>query len=143
MYARNFAERVLHDRQLSEYISFSLTDMYEEKGFPILDSNRQIVISLVKRQKWPSWVLPTLLARDRGKCANCGKNFIELHSELQIDHIVPLSRGGCNDIVNLQLLCNNCNLSKLARTQLVTSSIPEYLNWHKRMRNKIEAAPTI
>ena len=29
MYARNFAERVLHDRQLSEYISFSLRECFE------------------------------------------------------------------------------------------------------------------
>lgn len=136
MYAKNFAERVLHDRQLSEYISFSITNMYEEKGFPTLDSNGQLIIGLVKRQKWPSWVFRTLQARDRDKCANCGTNFIELNAEPQIDHIVPLSQGGCNDIVNLQLLCSKCNLHKLDKGQLVNSSIPEYLNWYRKMRLK-------
>ena len=35
---------------------------------------------------------------------------------IQIDHIVPLSRGGTNDLGNLQLLCRYHNLSKGNRT---------------------------
>jgi hypothetical protein len=136
IYAKNFAERVLHDRQLCEFISFSLTEMYNERGFPILNSERQVNMAFALRQKWPSWVLPTLQARERGKCANCGKNFMELDAEPQIDHIVSLSQGGCNDIVNLQLLCWKCNLDKLDKTHFVNSSIPEYLNWHRKMRLK-------
>jgi hypothetical protein len=136
IYARNFSERVLHDRQMCEYISFALADIYENKGVPIRGTNRQIVVEPVKRQKWPSWILPTLQSRDRGKCANCGTNFRELESEPNIDHIVPLSRGGNNDIVNLQLLCAKCNLDKLNKPQLVKSSVPSYLNWHKRMQQK-------
>lgn len=29
-----------------------------------------------------------------------------------IDHIVPLSRGGTNDLGNLQPMCNRCNVKK-------------------------------
>lgn len=133
LYAKNFAERVFHDRQICEYISFGLTEMYEEKGFPTLDENGQIVIKPVERKTWPTWVKETLLARERGQCANCKKNFSELIIKPEIDHIVPLSYGGSNDVVNLQLLCWDCNHEKLDEKQLVNSSFPEYLKvWSKK-----------
>lgn len=31
---------------------------------------------------------------------------------LQVDHVVPLARGGTNDFANLQVLCASCNNSK-------------------------------
>jgi 5-methylcytosine-specific restriction endonuclease McrA len=40
-------------------------------------------------------------------CSICGK-----HGKVVIDHIVPLSRGGTNDIDNLQPLCHSCNVKK-------------------------------
>ena len=40
-------------------------------------------------------------------CANCGAA-----ENIQIDHIIPLSRGGRHAIGNLQPLCSFCNLSK-------------------------------
>jgi len=42
-----------------------------------------------------------------GKCAKCGSS-----EKIQIDHIVPISRGGTNHITNLQPLCSHCNASK-------------------------------
>jgi len=125
-YARNFAERALHDRQICEFITYSLSIAYGEKGYPVIDKNDQLTFSKVERRRWPTWVKPTLLSRDRNLCANCGLNFGELQGRIHIDHIVPLSQGGCNDIVNLQLLCSNCNTKKHNNLQLVNSSIPEY-----------------
>ena len=31
---------------------------------------------------------------------------------LEIDHIIPLSKGGVDDIYNKQILCNKCNCKK-------------------------------
>lgn len=46
-----------------------------------------------------------------GKCLWCGTSH-----QITIDHIVPLSRGGTNNINNLQPLCVSCNSKKKART---------------------------
>ena len=43
------------------------------------------------------------------------------------DHIVPLAKGGLNDVTNLQLLCSTCNLSK-AGTEILTSD--QYEAWY-------------
>lgn len=45
------------------------------------------------------------------KCAKCGKKG-EL---LTKDHIVPLSKGGNDYIVNIQPLCSNCNSKKYTK----------------------------
>jgi len=45
------------------------------------------------------------------KCLHCGTT-----KRLTCDHIKPLSRGGRNDIENLQLLCHSCNCHKSTKT---------------------------
>ena len=43
----------------------------------------------------------------RKVCAKCGHK-----KKLEMDHIVPVVRGGTGDISNLQPLCRSCNASK-------------------------------
>jgi 5-methylcytosine-specific restriction endonuclease McrA len=47
----------------------------------------------------------------RGKCANCHKKL----TAPQIDHVLPVSRGGSNTDDNVQLLCGFCNRRKHAK----------------------------
>ena len=55
-----------------------------------------------------------LVLRDaNGKCALCGKSKDE--EPLEVDHIVPRSKGGTNDKGNLQALCRTCNRGKSNR----------------------------
>lgn len=44
------------------------------------------------------------------RCVECGATKDE--TSLHIDHIKPISKGGTNDLDNLQVLCKKCNLSK-------------------------------
>jgi 5-methylcytosine-specific restriction endonuclease McrA len=41
--------------------------------------------------------------------------FVWLTSNLEIDHILPLHRGGSNEADNLQLLCVDCHKAKSAQ----------------------------
>ena len=54
--------------------------------------------------------------RDHFTCRKCGVSIAqEPHLLLEIDHIVPLSRGGLTTESNLQTLCWRCNRSKGAK----------------------------
>ena len=50
-----------------------------------------------------------VLERDGGRCLTCGAT-----TDLTIDHIVSLARGGSDEIDNLQTLCRSCNSRKNA-----------------------------
>ncbi|MEH2230596.1 MAG: HNH endonuclease [Nostoc sp.] len=52
----------------------------------------------------------TVLRRDGHKCVSCGKSPPEV--TLEVDHKEPFSKGGTNDISNLQTLCFKCNRGK-------------------------------
>ena len=52
----------------------------------------------------------------KGPCKYCGAK-----ERIEADHIVPLSKGGKNDISNIQPLCRSCNARKSARLDYVMS----------------------
>jgi hypothetical protein len=55
-------------------------------------------------------------ARDRYACLQCGVSLAaEPHLLLEVDHIMPVARGGLSIPENLQTLCWRCNRSKGAR----------------------------
>ena len=61
------------------------------------------------REAIPPHMRSEVWRRDQGKCTTCGSK-----SNLQFDHIIPVSRGGATSVQNLQLLCLQCNVSKAA-----------------------------
>jgi hypothetical protein len=123
LYAYEVADRILHDRQLCNFIAHTVMDI----GFDgeTVDGLRT---QWVERERWPARIRSILHARDRGKCAGCRVDIIqELHEAGHIDHMFPIARGGCNDVVNLQLLCSKCNLVKLDQIAEVINSVPRYI----------------
>ncbi|HAZ43270.1 MAG TPA: HNH endonuclease [Cyanobacteria bacterium UBA11369] len=58
----------------------------------------------------PPEVRKYVFNRDNYQCKSCGKT--QQETELTVDHIIALARGGSNDISNLQTLCRSCNQQK-------------------------------
>lgn len=63
----------------------------------------------------------------RGICHYCGKKFPE--SELTLDHIVPVARGGRSTRGNLVVACRPCNQAK------------KYLTPAEMLLRQLEAEP--
>jgi hypothetical protein len=62
------------------------------------------------RLYWYQWapLRDEIFDRDGLQCTYCGDE----EGPLEIDHIVPVTRGGTNDHANLCVACRRCNISK-------------------------------
>ncbi|MGI0483150.1 group II intron reverse transcriptase/maturase [Geminocystis sp. CENA526] len=58
--------------------------------------------------------MATLLKKQKGKCNHCGLNF-KSDDLLEIDHIIPKSKGGKDVYNNLQVLHRHCHDDKTAK----------------------------
>jgi hypothetical protein len=85
-----------------------ISDFLEKRGIDVWSG-------LLEMDPVPSTVRFDVLKRDR-KCVLCGASpSADSDVRLHVDHIVPRSKGGSNDIGNLQTLCSECNLGKSNR----------------------------
>lgn len=79
-----------------------------KRSKPSTDENKKVIarsLSVNIRYK--------VLLRDKFRCNSCGKSpSANTGTMLHVDHIVPFSKGGGNDLDNLQTLCQDCNLGK-------------------------------
>lgn len=89
------------------------------EGFLLTDDGE-----IVSAERWQLWnppeqkrkpIKPSLrfeiLKRDGYHCQLCGATAQD-GAKLEIDHIVPVAKGGTNDPSNLQVLCRDCNAGK-------------------------------
>ena len=64
------------------------------------DENKKVT----SKKRW------LVLVRDKFTCQFCGRSAPNV--ELEIDHIIPKSKGGKARLDNLQVSCVQCNRSK-------------------------------
>lgn len=77
----------------------------------------------LKRVRIPRWARRAIFHRDKGECRACKRSLAAVINRLETeryDHIVPLAGFGANDVTNLQLLCEPCNLAKSAAHERVS-----------------------
>lgn len=102
---------------IKNYAQADLPDYFEKDGV------------LKRCNYFPTWVQRAVFLRDKGCCAICLtdlKGLLKTDFDKAIDHIVPLNLGGNNDITNLQLVCEKCNLQKLGHTIRTSEHYPTY-----------------
>jgi hypothetical protein len=58
----------------------------------------------------PEEVKHEVWRRDQGRCVDCGSR-----ENLELNHIIPLAKGGANSVRNLELRCVTCSRRKGAR----------------------------
>ncbi len=86
-----------HSGVRSEFITSSIVMIRGRHRIPLGHSH----VGLTKHR---------LFARDRHVCAYCGDHYPE--SELTVEHIVPVSRGGQHTWTNVVTACRSCNTRK-------------------------------
>lgn len=87
-------KKQLESEAIQELIDAGLTDNNHYSGNNI-------------RKSIPPDVKIAVWQRDKERCVTCFSN-----TNLEFDHIIPVSKGGANSIKNIQLLCRNCNRTK-------------------------------
>ena len=71
------------------------------------NKNPELFYEGVKRHSISSELRKIIYNRDKGNCVKCGSR-----ENIHYDHIIPVSKGGSTTLDNLELLCQDCNLSK-------------------------------
>lgn len=64
----------------------------------------------VERGKVSNKMRFSIYGRDGYRCCKCGVS--DGYAQLEIDHIIPISKGGKTTYDNLQTLCRKCNMEK-------------------------------
>jgi len=72
------------------------------------------------------WV--ELCARYGNRCLCCGRDDVPLTA----DHVIPVTKGGTNDIGNMQPLCTSCNSRKHNRTADYRPDSGNYERWTQK-----------
>ena len=80
----------------------------QKRGLRYLNEDIWQSICRVERGKVTNQVRFEIYRRDGNRCRKCGRHT----NDLEIDHIIPISKGGKSTMNNLQTLCHQCNVEK-------------------------------
>ncbi len=91
----------------SKEVKNVITMICQKRGNYYLNRDIWNSICRVERGKVTNKMRFAIYKRDHNRCRKCGSR-----SNLEIDHIIPISKGGKSVYDNLQTLCSKCNYEK-------------------------------
>jgi hypothetical protein len=99
----------LSDTEAKQYAADNQTWLIEQRRRAIKKAAKQNHMTHRRTEfgRQRDRLMLALIERDGYECARCGS--IE---DITLDHIIPLSKGGSDELDNLQLLCRPCNSRK-------------------------------
>ena len=113
MYCSNINGRI-YDRKTkffkSEDIIVLIKRLRNRHGTFYNDREIWNSISRVERGKVSNKIRFAIYERDGYRCRKCGAS--QAYTMLEVDHIIPIAKGGKSTYNNLQTLCHKCNAKK-------------------------------
>ena len=111
------------DPHISIYLSNAIRDILKFSNID-LENTEDIYGEQAVRKFFATFAAPKrnvsprkrmdVLEKYKFKCAYCGATASD-GVTLEVDHVIPVSKGGSNEMDNLQILCKPCNIGKFNR----------------------------
>lgn len=134
-HSRKFRNDVINDIESNSNIKNKVKDFYNsfidfaclERMYYGADIEEELDEYLKRKRmystnvkKWQE-IQKAVFKRDDYTCKYCGKR----GGKLEVDHVIPFSKGGSDDLSNLVTSCRHCNAQKHDKT------LEEFMKWKK------------
>lgn len=99
---------------IKEVLKFNKINIQTNVEFDGYKCARNYYKHVVNKRNVPNALRLFVFERDKFRCVYCGLGAKD-GAILNVDHIMPVSKGGSSEIDNLQTLCRACNNGKADR----------------------------
>jgi len=99
-----------HKYLLEDFYLDSLLEVHRKKWCKRFNKKNN---NKTRRSSFTKSIRHEVFKKDKYHCIECGAT--NKKAVLHIDHIIPVSKGGTDELDNLQTLCESCNLAKKNR----------------------------
>lgn len=102
-----------HKEFMADDVLTFIKRVSNKRGDYFCDREIWNAICRVERAKVSNRMRFSIYERDGHRCCKCGIS--DRYADLEVDHIVPIAKGGKSTYDNLQTLCHKCNVEKGAK----------------------------